>query len=76
MPNGLEPATRKPERAFPPHMTSELEQYCPQCETERTFWLTASMELHLGLKTKWSCPECEYGMVRIDGDIDSSAAKA
>lgn len=70
----IEPARSKPKRAYSPRMANELEQYCPVCETERTFWLTASMELHLGLKTKWSCPECAYGVVRIDGDIDSSAA--
>ncbi|WP_232702501.1 hypothetical protein [Halobacterium wangiae] len=53
-------------------MTRELEHDCPQCGTEQTFYRAAATNLHLGLKTKWYCPECSYGFVRIDGDIDSS----
>jgi len=30
------------------------------------------MEVHLGTKMKWHCPECEYGFVQIDGNVDSS----
>jgi len=51
----------------------ELDQYCPQCEAERTFWLAASTELHLGTKTKWRCPECDYGFVKIDETVDTGA---
>jgi rubredoxin len=54
-------------------MVQELDHACLQCGTERTFYRTASTNLHLGLKTKWSCPECDYRFVQIDGDIDSSA---
>ncbi|MFT4932011.1 MAG: transposase-like protein [Natronomonas sp.] len=46
---------------------------CPLCEAERTFYLVASTELHLGRKTKWICEECDYQVVKIDGDIDSAA---
>lgn len=51
----------------------ELDQYCPQCEAEHTFWLAASTELHLGTKTKWRCPECDYGFVKIDETVDTGA---
>jgi len=53
-------------------MALELDHYCPVCEEDRTFWRAASTTLHLGEKTKWRCPECNYGFVRIDDDIDSS----
>lgn len=55
-------------------MARELEHSCPRCETERTFYRAAATNLHLGLKTKWYCPECGYGFIRIDGNIDSSAS--
>lgn len=59
-------------------MSLELEHDCPRCGGPRTFWRTASTELHLGEKTKWRCPECNYGFVRIDdeADIDSSRIDA
>lgn len=53
-------------------MSLEMDHECPSCGEVRPFWLTASTKLHLGKKTKWACPECEYGLVLID-DIDSSA---
>ncbi len=36
------------------------------------------MEVHLGEKTKWRCPECDYGFVLINegADIDSSRIDA
>lgn len=55
------------------NMAQELDHYCPECDTERTFYRTASTNLHLGLKTKWGCPECDFRFVQIDGDIDSAA---
>lgn len=54
-------------------MSLELERYCPQCGEERTFYLSASTRIHLGEKTKWRCPECDYGFVRIGDDIESDA---
>lgn len=51
----------------------ELETYCPECEEDRTFWLAASTTLHLGEKTKWRCPECNHGIVRIDNTVDTSS---
>lgn len=53
-------------------MNDELEQYCPECETERTFWMTARTELHLGRKRKYRCAECNHGFVRIDETVDTS----
>lgn len=53
-------------------MSLELDHKCPSCSEVRSFWLTASTKLHLGKKTKWACPDCEYRLVLIDG-IDSSA---
>lgn len=57
-------------------MSLEAEFHCPMCETEATFWKTASMVVHIGTKTKWQCTECDYRLVRIDGDVDSSVADA
>ncbi|WP_227353886.1 DUF7838 family putative zinc beta-ribbon protein [Haladaptatus salinisoli] len=54
-------------------MSLEIEHDCPQCGGTETFWRTASTTLHLGLKTKWQCSECDYALVRINGDIDSAA---
>lgn len=54
-------------------MARELERECPECGEERTFWRSAATNLHLGEKTKWVCPDCGYGFIRIDGDIDSTA---
>jgi len=55
-------------------MSQELDRECPECGTEQTFYRTASTTLHLGEKTKWSCPECDFRFVRIDGDIDTAEA--
>jgi rubredoxin len=54
-------------------MSRELRRDCPDCETERAFYLAAATSLHLGRKKKWHCPECEYGFVRIDGAVDTGA---
>lgn len=52
-------------------MGLERDQQCPSCEEERTFYRAASTTLHLGEKTKWICIDCGFGIVRIDGDIDT-----
>lgn len=54
-------------------MSEELRRDCPDCGTERTFYIAASTALHLGKKRKWHCPDCEYGFVRIDGAVDTGA---
>lgn len=54
-------------------MAMALDHVCPECDEERTFRLAARTTLHLGRKTKWTCPECSYGFVQIDG-IDTSAS--
>jgi len=51
-----------------------LERVCPDCDAERAFYRAASTELHLGEKTKWRCPECSYGFVRIDDAVDTGEA--
>ena len=53
-------------------MSLEAEFHCPTCESDETFWKTASMTVHIGTKTKWECTECGYGLVRIDGEVDSA----
>lgn len=53
-------------------MALELAHPCPICEEDRTFYRSASTNLHLGLKTKWTCSECGYGFVQVDGEIDST----
>jgi transposase-like protein len=52
----------------------KLDRHCPACDEDRTFSLWASTELHLGQKTKYHCPECEYGFVRIDETVDTNEA--
>ena len=54
----------------------EIQHYCPECDEETTFHLMASVELHLGRKTKWYCGECDYELVKIDDDIDTAEAPA
>jgi predicted RNA-binding Zn-ribbon protein involved in translation (DUF1610 family) len=51
----------------------ELDHPCPTCGETRTYYRTASTRLELGRKTKWRCPECSHGFVRIDG-IETTAA--
>lgn len=53
-------------------MGLEREERCPSCGVERTFYRTASTTLHLGEKTKWACAECNYGIVKIDGTVNTS----
>jgi rubredoxin len=53
-------------------MSIAVERDCPECGTRREFYRAASTRLELGEKTKWHCPDCEYGFVTIDG-IDTSA---
>lgn len=55
-------------------MTTELDHDCPNCGEERTFYQSAATSLHLGEKTKWACPECDYAFVRIGADISSATA--
>lgn len=55
-------------------MSETLEAWCPDCEVERPFYVAARTSLHLGEKTKWSCPDCDYGFVRIDDEVDTSAS--
>lgn len=52
-------------------MSEVITRTCPDCGTERDFYVAASTNLHLGLKTKWHCPECDYGFVRIDDVVDT-----
>ncbi|MFB6183422.1 MAG: hypothetical protein ABEI96_02605 [Haloarculaceae archaeon] len=54
-------------------MSEELDAACPTCGESKPFSRVASTELHLGLKVKWHCPDCDYGFVRIDGEVDTSA---
>jgi predicted RNA-binding Zn-ribbon protein involved in translation (DUF1610 family) len=55
-------------------MAMEMEHSCPTCGEERTFYRSASTELHLGEKTKWYCEECGHRVVRIDGAVDTATA--
>lgn len=53
-------------------MTEERRTRCPDCEADRTFRRAASTLVHLGRKVKSHCPECGYGIVRIDGTVDTA----
>jgi rubredoxin len=55
-------------------MTDELTHDCPSCGEPRSFYRAASTEVHIGTKVKWHCPECDYGFVRIDSDVDTATA--
>jgi transposase-like protein len=55
-------------------MAMELDDYCPNCDAERTFWLVGSTEMQLGRKRKYHCGECDYGFVRIDNAVDTSSS--
>lgn len=48
-------------------MALEKEIECPRCEETHPFYRTAATTLHLGEKSKWRCPECEYGYIEING---------
>ncbi|MFC7202426.1 hypothetical protein ACFQJC_02790 [Haloferax namakaokahaiae] len=50
----------------------EIERECPQCGND-TFYLAASMMVHLGKKTKWHCTECDYGYIHITDDVETYA---
>lgn len=53
-------------------MALEIEQECPNCGGAE-FWRSASTLVALGEKVKWRCGTCDYGFVRIDGTVDTSA---
>ena len=55
-------------------MSLELEHDCPQCGESKVFYRAASTTMHLGEKVKWHCPDCTYGFVRIDGEVDTGAS--
>ncbi|AFK20091.1 MULTISPECIES: DUF7838 family putative zinc beta-ribbon protein [Haloferax] len=48
----------------------EIERDCPVCGND-TFYLAASMLVHLGKKTKWHCTECDYGYIHITDDVET-----
>ncbi|WP_411964233.1 hypothetical protein [Haloferax sp. YSMS24] len=50
----------------------EIERDCPVCDNDR-FYLSASMEVHLGKKTKWRCTECGYGYIHITDEAETYA---
>lgn len=56
-------------------MALERTHFCPDCDGEREFYRSASTNIHLGLKVKWTCPDCGYQFVEV-GDIVSDAADA
>lgn len=49
----------------------EMELECPECGDTTVFYRTASMWVHLGLKSKWDCENCGYGIVQFNGEISS-----
>lgn len=52
-------------------MSPSPDDECPECGADE-FYKAASTRLHLGMKKKWHCTDCEYGFVTING-IDTSA---
>jgi predicted RNA-binding Zn-ribbon protein involved in translation (DUF1610 family) len=54
-------------------MGSRLATDCPDCGSLE-FYRAADTEIHLGTKVKYRCSDCDYGIVRIDGTVDTSTA--
>jgi rubredoxin len=54
-------------------MALERSHFCPDCDGEREFYRSASTNLHLGEKVKWSCPGCDYQFVEINGIVSDQA---
>jgi predicted RNA-binding Zn-ribbon protein involved in translation (DUF1610 family) len=50
-----------------------IESDCPDCGGTE-FYRAADTEIHLGEKVKYRCSECDHGVVRIDGAVDTSTA--
>lgn len=50
-----------------------IESDCPDCGGTE-FYRAADTEIHLGEKVKYRCSECNHGVVRIDGAVDTSTA--
>ncbi|AEN05770.1 hypothetical protein Halar_2086 [halophilic archaeon DL31] len=48
-------------------MSLETERTCPSCGEQRRFWRTAATTLHLGMKTKWTCEDCSFRFIQING---------
>ena len=55
-------------------MSPTFERSCPGCDTTHEYRLAASTNLHLGPKTKWTCPECGHSVVRIGDSVDTDAS--
>ena len=53
-------------------MALERERWCPSCEQDRSFRRTAATTLHLGVKTKWACDACDFGVVQIDDEVETA----
>ena len=53
-------------------MALERTHFCPDCDGERDFYRSASTYLHLGLKVKWTCPDCGYQFVAINGIVSDA----
>lgn len=68
----MQPVNYNCQPSEPDSMTLSLEAVCPECGATE-FYKAASMELHLGTKRKWHCPDCDYGFVTING-IDTSVS--
>jgi transposase-like protein len=47
-------------------MSLSRETDCPECDSTE-FYKSASTRIHLGTKKKWSCTNCGYGFVTING---------
>lgn len=50
----------------------ETERKCSACGND-TFYLTTSMEIHLGTKMRWHYAECDYDYIHIMDDIEAYA---
>lgn len=46
---------------------------CPVCGEETTHRLVARTRLHIGIKRKWRCEDCEHQLVMINGTAQSAS---
>ena len=53
-------------------MAPSGELFCPECEAETSHRLVARTKLHLGVKRKWRCENCEHRVVTINNSIPTT----
>lgn len=53
-------------------MAPSGELFCSECEAETSHRLVARTKLHLGVKRKWRCEDCEHRVVTINNSVPTT----